>query len=123
MSAVISGSRYTDKPVNILDLDELELRQIIRRLGEIPEVVRQVSFTQIIRRIFCASSFAMAISQKKLHGSDEDWEYRLQRRSASLSPYVGKHLICVFIRLPGVHYTIEVDPGERRVVHWEWQAT
>jgi hypothetical protein len=39
-----------------------------------------------------------------------------------LSQYLDKTLICIYIRLPGVHYTIEIDPKMNRVIYWEWQS-
>ena len=43
---------------------------------------------------------------------------QLDNSDGVFAPY---RLICVFIRLPGVIYTIEIDPGTEEVIHWEWQ--
>lgn len=123
MSAVESEISYSEQPAHITDLNDRELREIISQVGELPNAVQQLQFTQTFRRVFDASTFAAATSQQKTSGTDDEWALRLQRRGTSLTPYIGQYLICVLIRLPGVYYTIEVDPGERRVVHWEWQST
>jgi len=123
MSAVVSTVQYPHQPGRLDNLNEPELRDIIAQFGELPDAVLQVQFTHINGRQFDDYAFAVATCQLKTQGSDEDWVIRLQRRSTSLTPYIGKYLICVFVRLPGIHYTIEIDPHERRVVHWEWQAT
>lgn len=123
MSAVASAVKYPHYPPHLGDLNEPELRDIIGQFGELPDAVLQVQFTHTNGRILDDYAFAVATCQLKMQGSDEDWAMRLRRRSTSLAQYIGQYLICVFVRLPGIHYTIEVDPDARRVVHWEWQAT
>lgn len=48
-------------------------------------------------------------------------------RSAEISlrqeRVLDRQLVCVFFRLPGCHYTFEIDPESNTVVHWEWQPT
>ena len=46
----------------------------------------------------------------------------MSRIEQALHLYIGKMLACVYVRLPGVHYTIEVDVESCEVVYWEWQA-
>lgn len=123
MSAVVSAVQNPHQPAQLCNLNEPELRDIVAQCGGLPDAVLQVQFTHVDGRLFDDYAFAVATSQLKTQGSDEDWAVRLQRRSTSLTPYIGKYLICVFVRLPGIHYTIEVDPDERRIVHWEWQTT
>ena len=97
-------------------------REAIRRFDELPEFVRHAHFTQVSERRMDSGLFNTIVSQTPNPLADKDWEDRLKRRHDALLPHVGKMLTCVFIRLPGVHYTIEVDPVSEEVVHWEWQA-
>lgn len=73
-------------------------------------------------RLLDSDLFNNIVSQPRNPAADKDWADRLQRRRDTLRPHIGKVLSCVFIRLPGVHYTIEVDVATKDVVHWEWQA-
>lgn len=112
----------SDGPADLNGLSEPELRDIICQFGELPTAVRQAPFSFINGRVLDDDAFEVLISQSRSQGTMEDWTSRLQRRFASLRPYVGHYLICTFIRLPGIHYTIEVEPHLRRVVHWECQV-
>ena len=103
-------------------INEHDLRDILRQFGELPDGVPRLPFTQLSCRLLTSDQFQTLISQRKMQVSDPDWVSRLQKRCTSLAPYVGHFLICIFIRLPGCHYTIEVDPIVRSVVHWEWQT-
>jgi phosphoribosyl-dephospho-CoA transferase len=47
---------------------------------------------------------------------------RRQRRKKALMRYLDQRLVCVCLRLPGVIYTIEINPETEEVVHWEWQT-
>lgn len=99
-----------------------DLRGVIRGFEELPEYVRYAHFTQVSERQLDFNLFNTMVSQSPNPANDRAWADRLQRRHDALLPHTGKMLTCVFIRLPGVHYTIEVDPVAREVVHWEWQA-
>ena len=72
-------------------------------------------------RILNADLYRSILAQKKTSGTDDEWTARLERRRKNLQKFVGHRLICVLMRLPGVHYTIEIDPSHFSVVHWEWQ--
>ncbi len=94
----------------------------VRAFNELPEFVRHAKFRQVNERILDAKLFKTLVSQRPFGSPEEDWADRLQRRYDALHPYIGKKLACVFVRLPGVHYTIEVDVESCEVVYWEWQA-
>jgi hypothetical protein len=100
---------------------ELELRSIIGRFEELPDTVRLAGFTRIDRRQLGDELLAALLNQQQPPSCQGDWELRLRKRRESLVGLRGKMLCCVFIRLPGVHYTIEVDLEKRAVVYWEWQ--
>ena len=91
-------------------IEECDLRDILRQFGELPGLVPEMPFTQLSVRLLDSEHFQYLVSQRKTQGNDSDWESRLQKRRANLETFIGQHLLCVFIRLPGVHYTIEVDP-------------
>ena len=126
MSAVASAikERQLNSPsyhAQSLRINETDLRDILRRTGELPIGVPETQFTQVCSRLLDDDLFKTLISQNKTHGSDSEWALRLQKRETSLAPFIGHFLVCVFIRLPGCHYTIELDPVASSVVHWEWQ--
>jgi len=56
-------------------------------------------------------------------GQDSESALRVKRRAKSLTPCLRLRLPCVFIRLPGPHYTVEIDPDNDKIVRWEWQHT
>ena len=97
-------------------------RDTVRTCKALPDFVRRANFRQVNERILDAELFGAIVSQRSIGGPEEDWEERLSRRRKSLRPYIGRKLACVFVRLPGVHYTIEVDVKSCAVAHWEWQA-
>lgn len=49
------------------------------------------------------------------------WQARLQRRQKYIGPFAGRSLVCAFVRLARIHYTIEIDPGSGSIVYWEAQ--
>ena len=97
-------------------------KDIIRAFGDLPEFVRHAKFGQVDERILSIKLFETIVSQRPIRAAENDWADRLQRRYDALHPYIGKKVACVFVRLPGVHYTIEVDVESCEVVYWEWQA-
>ena len=101
----------------------LDLRTIIQDCPGLPDDVTSAKFTSVNHRILDQSLLSFLIKQSVPRGNDQEWSDRRQDRQEALSPYLGRVLIGVFIRLPGIHYTIEVDPELERVVHWEWQTT
>ena len=98
------------------------LRAIIDKCTEIPPQVRAAEFTRADERVLDESLLQFLTQLQPQGPSDDARGAAMRRRAESLSPYLGHTLVCVLITLPGVRYTIEVDPVEERVVHWEWQA-
>ncbi len=96
--------------------------EVIRGFDELPSEVRTASIARVDSRLFGRDALADLIAQTPPPGCESGWSERVLRREASLKPHVGKFLFCVLIRLPGVRYTVEIDPLERSVVYWEWQA-
>lgn len=94
---------------------------VIRQFGELPVEVRAAPITRIDGRLLDRGVFAELISQPPPPTGEVGWSSRILKREESLLPHLGKILFCVLIRLPGVQYTMEVDPAARTIVHWEWQ--
>ena len=94
----------------------------VRAFEELPDFVRHAIFRQVNERILDAKLFETIVSQRPIRDDETDWPDRLQRRYDALHPHIGKKLACVFVRLPGVHYTIEVDVESNEVVYWEWKG-
>ncbi len=113
-------SRKSDPSI---EANNLEIRTIIRQFDELPEAVRLSEFTDVYKRRLDQELMKTLLTQERPPNCRCDWELHIQQRRRSLVRYRGKILYCVFIRLPGVHYTIEVDLKKKAVVHWEWQIT
>ena len=103
--------------------EPLDIRAIIQKCVEIPADVTSAKLTYVIERILDPRLLSFLVSESASQSNNTDWIVRRRCRKEALSPYLDRVLICVFIRLPGIHYTIEVDPESERVVHWEWQMT
>ena len=106
-----------------LESEPLDIRAIIQECVELPADVTSAELTCVVERILDKQLFSFLISESASQSNDANWVVRQQRRKEALSPYLNRVLICVFILLPGIHYTIEVDPELERIVHWEWQTT
>ena len=98
-----------------------ELRDIVAKHSALPDAVRLAGIGYVETHILERFLFEEISSQAPQPGMAEDWPERLRRRREALEPYVDKLLVCVLIRVPGTHYTIEIDPIEASVVYWEWQ--
>jgi hypothetical protein len=101
--------------------ETLDIRAIIQECRALPPAVTRAELTRVDERIIDRRLLSFLVGQSGPERHDPEWLVRQSCRKDALSPYLGRALICVFIRLPGVHYTIEVDPELQRVVHWEWQ--
>ena len=101
--------------------DEPRLRAVIRTVKELPKFVQEAHFARVDRRAL-ESNLLNALVSQPVFGGPAEWKTRLERRENNLTPYLSRELFCVFIRLPGVHYTVEIDLIENVVVHWEWQS-
>lgn len=103
--------------------ETLDIRGIIRECIELPPDVSSAEFTRVDERLVDQQLLSILCSESTEESDEVERVVRQQCRERALKPYLGKNLICVFIRLPGVHYTIEIDPESEYVVHWEWQTS
>ncbi len=118
--------QFTASPEDVTDSfagESLDIRGIIRECIELPPDVSSADFTRVDERLLDQQLLSILASESVAESDEAKREVRQQCRKGALSPYLGKILICVFIRLPGVHYTIEIDSESERVVHWEWQTS
>ncbi len=100
----------------------LDLRSIVEESIDIPTWVLDADFSYVHERILDQKTISDLIKPSTSGTEASDWSKRCDRRKEALMPYLGKRLICVCIRLPGVLYTIEIDPEGEEVIHWEWQS-
>lgn len=106
-----------------LESEPLDLRAIIRANDTLPRDIKTAAFAHVEERVM-DRTLLKYLSEWCPDGSPaEERESRRIARQSALSAYLGHTLHCVFIRLPGGHYTIEIAADEQRIVHWEWQAT
>lgn len=103
-------------------IEDTDLRDIIRQRRDIPAEVADAVFSHVVRRELDYTLFTTITTQSITSGAEEEWEARLEKRRTALREHVGDELICVFVCLPRIHYTMEIDPLHRRLVYWEWQA-
>ena len=103
-------------------VEPVDLRTIIQDCPELPCEVKIAEFTYVEERLMDETLLHRLSSYQATDNDPSDWAIRLRRRGDALLSYLGKDLICVFVRMPGVQYTIEIDPEQRSIVHWEWQV-
>lgn len=101
--------------------EPLDIRAILASCKVLPTVVAQARLTSVVERVVDQQLVDSLTSGSACADSTSEWHGRSKRREVALSRYLGQVLICVFIRLPGIHYTIEIDPDVGRVIHCEWQ--
>ena len=102
------------------EVDEEYLRSIMAASVKLPPTVIAASFSKIYDRILDDQIIA-AVTDPTSY-AQEDADERCRQRRKALIPYGGKRLICVTISLPGIFYTVEIDPCLRKVIHWECQS-
>jgi uncharacterized protein YqeY len=108
MSANLTNSKQQDDSTDYL-------RSLIKKCPDIPAEIGEAQFTRVIER-----KIDQPFLQLFTENGQESLSPTMQQRLDVLSAYLDQTLICVMIRLPGVSYTIEIDPKEDRLVHWEW---
>ncbi len=96
------------------------LREIILTTSKIPEAVAVSDFTRVDERTFDEALFRILTDRHPSASISATSPRIVERRADALYPYIGRTLVCILISLPGVRYTVEIDPLEKRVVHWEW---
>ena len=99
-----------------------DLRRILSASKELPAAVVAADFTYVEERVIDKAILETLVGDPAYGSDAPDWVLRRKRRMLALSKYLDQFLICVFIRLPGIHYTIEIDPALGRIAYCEWQV-
>jgi hypothetical protein len=121
--AVAADALALDSGLQLRPLDEDEIRLILRKHPKISRHISEAVFTRVHQRELTAARFNDLKGQACPAGDCSSWEARIAARESRLAPYVGKSLVCVFVRFPNVHFTVEIDPIRMEVVHFEGQAS
>jgi len=100
-----------------------DVEAVIECCSMLPTAVRSAPITSAFERILDYEEMDRLTNPESLERQDTNQLERLQLRRESLRPNLGLLLTCVLIRLPGIHYTIEIDRESGSVVHLEWQRT
>jgi hypothetical protein len=103
------------------DLEFDDLRSVLRATTRLPSLVIEANFSNIYDRVLDEATIAALTDPSALPGEISD--ELCKKRKNALMPYLGKRLIGVLINLPGVLYTVEIDPSLKKVIHWECIAT
>lgn len=98
-----------------------EIRAILSAAEFLPAAVAKAPINRIADRVLLAGELAQLLNPPD-GCRGEDWRSRRMNRQKSLTPFIGQRLVCVHIRVPGAGYTLEIDPRNARIAHWEWQA-
>jgi hypothetical protein len=100
----------------------LDLWSIIEESIDLPPAALRTDFSHVNDRTLDQKTCSRLTNPPSSNSDAHDLSERYRHRQEALTPYLGKRLICVCIRLPGVAYTIEIDPEAETVIHWEWQS-
>ena len=101
---------------------ETLIRKILLAHNEIPDAVGTSRITYLEFRLLTSALLFEICTQHPLPGLEDEWSKRLQRRKAALQSYVGRELLCAVVPQPGALYTVEIEPVDCEVVHWEWYS-
>jgi len=99
----------------------LRLHTLVENCPDIPTEAREADVAHVEDRLFDDSLLRKITEHQEKGAAGGSPADSVQRRIESLTPFIGQRLVCMVIRLPGVRYTIEIDPAAERIVHWEWQ--
>lgn len=114
-------ARQSDTGIRLLDEDELRL--ILRAHPKISSHISEAPFAHVSQRKITLEQYHDLTTQVCQGGDSDSWRARIDARRSRLASYVGRSLVCIFIRFPTAHFTVEIDPKSSAVVHFEGQAT
>ncbi len=110
----ISAGHSSDDPIDI---------GTILQQSPLPDAVRSAPITYSSERLIDEALIDSVTACPEDMIDNEQYLQQLSVRRAALSRFKGRRLLCAVVRLPGVLYTLEIDPIDHVVVHWEWQAS
>lgn len=117
----LSRPDVTDVDIEDFEPDDETVRTILAASGKLQSAVVAAEYSTVCDRILDGETLAALTDPARCPHDDASERCELRRKA--LTPYFSKRLICVVINLPGVTYTIEIDPSLARVIHWEFAAT
>ena len=115
-----SAAHETDFEGNSELADNFGIESALRN-SNLPQFVKTSPIFQLFERLMDANE-VLRLTELGLHEKDNAERIeRLRIRRVALRKHQGSTLTCVLIRLPGILYTIEIDPVNWSIVHWESQ--
>ena len=115
-----SAAQETDFEGNSELADSFGIESALRN-SNLPHFVKTLPISQLFERFMDANEI---LRLTELGFNEKDNAERIERlriRREALRKHQGSTLTCVLIRLAGVLYTIEIDPVNWSIVHWESQ--
>ena len=100
--------------------DSFSIESVLRN-SNLPQFIKISPIPQLFERLIDANEISRLT---ELGPNGKDNAERIERHSIrreALNKYLGSTLTCVLVRLPGVLYTIEIDPINCSISHGEWQ--
>ena len=101
-------------------VDSFGIESVLRD-SNLPQIVRTSPVSQMFERLIDANEISRLTELGPNEKDNAERIERLRIRREALTKHLGSSLTCVLVRLPGVLYTIEIDPINWSIVHWEWQ--
>ncbi len=115
-----SAARQTDFDGNSELADSFGIESALRK-SNLPRFVKTLPISHTSERIMDANEILRLTELGFYEKDNAERIERLRIRREALKKHQGSTLTCVLIRLPGVLYTIEIDPVNWSIVHWESQ--
>ncbi len=98
-----------------------DIQGIVAEAPDLPEIVRSVPFAHVESKNITKVILSKITTRTLCESPTRVWVNRLNRRRQALLPYIGRTLNSVLNKLPGINYTLEIDPEFDRVIRWESQ--
>ena len=115
-----SAAHETDFEGNSDLADNFGIQSALRN-SNLPQFVKTLPISQLFERFMDANEILRLTELGFNEKDNAECIEKLRIRREALRKHHGSTLICVLIRLPGVLYTIEIDPVNWSIVHWECQ--
>lgn len=115
-----SDPSYQQFDSELPTLDALDIRSILLS-SDLPDTVKTAPVAQTHERLMDSEEIDRLTNPHQPQTAHSDNSERLRIRREALIANKDSILVCILIRLPGVVYTIEINPEMDAIVHWEWQ--
>ena len=114
------AAHETDFEGNSELVDSFGIESALRN-SNLPQFVKTLPISQLFERCMDANEIFRLTELGFTEKDNAERIERLRIRREALKKHLGSTLTCALIRLPGVLYTIEIDPVNWSIVHWESQ--